>query len=210
MPLSAEVKADVSKNIEKYEGRIPHLYLDTVGKVTVGIGHMVPNKVAINSVTMYKKGAKSLLVATTAEKHAEYDAIKKLPYGMSYGAASYERHTTLVMTDVDINAQRDKHIQSFYSELKGYYTAANGFAEAFDAMPVEVQKALFDMVFNLGITKLKNQYVKFNGFLKSAKWSDAAKQSNRVGISPLRNKYVFDLLQSASSKANQHQIRSYR
>lgn len=38
MPLSSIVKMDVNKNIEKYEGRIPHLYLDTVGNVTVGIG----------------------------------------------------------------------------------------------------------------------------------------------------------------------------
>lgn len=62
------------------------------------------------------------------------------------------------------------------------------------------QKALFDMVFNLGITKLKNQYVKFNEFIKSEKWDDVAKQSNRLGISPLRNRYVFDLFKAAHNK----------
>jgi GH24 family phage-related lysozyme (muramidase) len=25
------------------EGSIQHMYLDTVGKVTVGVGHMIPN-----------------------------------------------------------------------------------------------------------------------------------------------------------------------
>ncbi len=201
MPLSTVVKTEVSKNIEKYEGRIPHLYLDTVGKVTVGIGHMVPNKIAMSTVTMYKKGANNLLVlATLAERHAEYDVIKKQPFGRSYGAASFKKHTTLIMKDADINVQRDKHILSFYKELTGYYTTANRFVKAFDSMPVEVQKALFDMAFNLGITKLKNQYVKFNGFIKLEKWDEAAKQSNRVGISPVRNKYVFDLLKAANKK----------
>lgn len=202
MPLSTIVKTEVSKNIEKYEGRIPHLYLDTVGKLTVGIGHMVPNKVAMNTIAMYKKSADNnlLVLATAAEKHAEYDAIKKQPFGRSHGAASFKKHTTLIMKDVDINAQRDKHIQSFYKELTGYYTTANGFIRKFDAMPTEVQKALFDMVFNLGITKLKNQYVKFNGFIKSEKWNDVAKQSNRVGISPIRNRYVLDLLKAAHNK----------
>ncbi len=104
------------------------------------------------------------------------------------------------MKDADINVQRDKHILSFYKELTGYYTTANRFVKAFDSMPVEVQKALFDMAFNLGITKLKNQYVKFNGFIKLEKWDEAAKQSNRVGISPVRNKYVFDLLKAANKK----------
>lgn len=155
----------------------------------------------MSTVTMYKRGANNLLVlATAAEKHAEYDAVKKLPFGRSYGAASFKKHTTLIMKDLDINTQRDKHIQSFYKELTGYYTTANGFTKAFDAMPAEVQKALFDMVFNLGITKLKNQYIKFNGFIKSEKWGDAAKQSNRVGISPTRNKYVFDLFKAAQNK----------
>lgn len=198
MPLSTAVKTEVSKNIEKYEGRISHLYLDTAGKVTVGIGHMVPNKIGMSSVTMYKVGTNKVLVPASAiEKHAEYDAIKKLPFGRSHGAASFKKHTTLIMKDGDINLQRDKHIQSFYKELTAYYTTANGYAKAFDSMPVEVQKALFDMVFNLGITKLKSQYIKFNGFIKSEKWDEAAKQSNRVGISPLRNKYVFDLLKAA-------------
>jgi len=196
MPLNATVKTEVAKNIEKYEGRIPHLYLDTVGKVTVGIGHMVPNKVA--TVQMVKKGANNLLVvATLQEKQAEYDAVKKQSFGRSHGAASFKKHTTLTMKDVDINAQRDKHVQSFYKELTGYYATSNGFTKAFDAMPVEVQKALFDMVFNLGITKLKNQYTKFNGFIKTEAWGDAAKQSNRMGISPVRNKYVLDLFNAA-------------
>ena len=201
MPLSTSVKTEVSKNVEKYEGRISHIYLDTVGKVTVGIGHMIPNNVAMSSVIMYKKGVNNLLVlATSAEKHAEYDAIKKQRFGRSYGASTFNKHATLIMKDADINAQRDKHIQSFYKELTGYYTTTNGFTTAFDAMPSEVQKALFDMVFNLGITKLKNQYVKFNGFIKSEKWDDAAKQSNRIGISPTRNKYVFDLFRTAHNK----------
>ncbi|MFA7553498.1 MAG: hypothetical protein WCY88_04540 [Spongiibacteraceae bacterium] len=201
MPLSAIVKTEVSENIEKYEGRIPHLYLDTVGKVTVGIGHMLPNKAAISAVTMYKKGANNLLVlATTTEKYAEYDSIKKRPFGRSYGAASFNKYTTLIMEDADIDAQRDEHILSFYKELTDYYTTANGFTTAFDTMPIDIQKALFDMVFNLGITKLKKQYVKLNGFIKSEKWDDAAKQSNRVGISPTRNKYVFDLFKAAHNK----------
>jgi len=31
--------------------------------------------------------------------------------------------------------------------------------------------------------------------------ADAAKQSNRIGISPVRNVYVFDLLKATNNKA---------
>lgn len=105
MPLNARVKAEVIKNTEKYEGRIPHLYLDTRGLVTVGIGHLIPNKAAISSVVMYRKGAKNTLVlASLVEKQAEYDSIKKQPYGQSRTANSYKAHTTLLMKDNDIVA----------------------------------------------------------------------------------------------------------
>ncbi len=198
MPLNTKVKNEVSKNIEKYEGRVSHLYLDTVGKVTVGVGHMVPNKAAMANVVMYKKGANnSLTLATLAEKYAEYEAIKKLSFGQRFGASSYKKHTTLVMKDTDINTQRNKHVQSFYKELTGYYTTANGFAKDFDAMPVDGQKGLFDMVFNLGITKLKGQYTKMNFLIKQRKWAEAAKESNRKGIGPTRNKLVKSLFNAA-------------
>lgn len=84
----------------------------------------------------------------------------------------------------------------------GNYTNLNGYATSFDAMPVEVQKALFDRVFNLGLTKLKSRYTKFNTAKKSENWGDAAKQSNRIGIAPARNKYVYDLFIKAQKKQN--------
>jgi GH24 family phage-related lysozyme (muramidase) len=167
MPLTLIVKSEVSKNIERYEGRIPHLYLDPVGKITVGVGHMVPNKSSMATVKMYKKGSgRSLALASLPEKQAEYDAIKRLPFGRRFGAS-------------------------------GFYNTANGFPQSFDAMPHQVQMALFDMVFNLGLTKLRNQFIKFNSSLKANRWGDAAKHSNRMGIAPMRNKYVSDLLNSA-------------
>ena len=199
MPLNAKVKAQVVKNTEKFEGRVPHLYLDTVGKVTVGIGHLIPNKSTLVKVPMYKKGkSNSLVLATLIEKNAEYDAIIKQPRGKL--ASYYKPYSNLVMKDHDIVTQKEKHISSFYSELARYYNAKNGFATHFDAMPSEVQQALLDMVFNLGITRLKNQYVNMNTHIKNEKWGDAALQSNRLGIQAARNIHVKRLFLAAQAK----------
>ena len=182
MPLNAKVKAEVIKNTEKYEGRVPHLYLDTRGLVTVGIGHLIPNKASMAFVDMYKKGANNTLVlASLEEKQAEYDTIKKQPHGFSRNANSYKAHATLAMKNHDIVAQKEKHILTFYGELAKHYTTTNGFAKNFDAMPHSVQKALFDMVFNLGITKLRTQYVNMNNAIKKENWVAAAAESKRLG-----------------------------
>src|SRR5690554_2588275 len=201
MPLNATVKTEVIKNTEKHEGRVPHLYLDTRGFVTVGIGHLIPNKSAMASVPLYKKGANNVLVlASLAEKHAEDDTIKKQPYG-KYLASYYKPYTTLVMKDHDIVIQKEKHIASFYRELVGYYNTKNGFSTHFDAMPFEVQQALLDMSFNLGITRLKNQYINMNAHIKKEKWGDAALQSNRIGIQAQRNLYIKNLFLKAQASA---------
>ena len=201
MPLNANVKTEVIKNTEKFEGRVTHLYLDTKGLVTVGIGHLISNKAAMASVVMYKKNSNNTLVlASLAEKQAEYDSIKKQPYGFSRNANFYKLHTTLIMKDHDIVAQKEKHILKFYSELIKYYTTSNGFAKNFDLMPYSVQKALFDMVFNLGITKLRTQYVKMNNAIKKEDWVVAAAESKRVGISSSRNNYVSNLFLSAQKQ----------
>ncbi len=106
------------------------------------------------SVVMYKNNSNNTLVlASLAEKQAEYDSIKKQPYGFSRNANFYKLHTTLIMKDHDIVAQKEKHILKFYSELTKYYTTSNGFAKSFDLMPYSVQKALLDMVFNLGCVR---------------------------------------------------------
>ena len=160
---------------------------------------MLPNKSAVTTVPLYKRGTHGgLFSANASEKEAEYDVIKQLLFGDNYAARYYRRYATLIMRDDDINAQRDAHIASFYKELSGYYTTGNGVMDAFDDMPEEVQLALFDMIFNLGLTKLRIQYVLFNGHLRKRNWREAAVQSSRVRIGSDRNNYVHDLLMTAA------------
>lgn len=80
MALSTETRATLKKNLSKYEGKIDHLYLDTKGKVTVGIGHLITNKNAMSGVTLYKVKNKLLTQpATLQEKMTEFTNIAKLP-----------------------------------------------------------------------------------------------------------------------------------
>lgn len=197
MPLAENVKQEVVKKIEQYEGRSNHLYLDTKGKVTVGVGHLISSRNAIATVRLYKtKNNLPSQIATMVEKQEEYDNITKLPYGMRYGARSFKSHTTLVMKEIDINSQRDNHINSFYSELCSVYKKSNGYTADFDNLHKNIQLALFDMIFNLGATKLVNIFKKFNSALKDGDWQKAATESNRPDVNSARNQYVKQLLNS--------------
>ena len=198
MPLKQAVKQEVITKLEEYEGRYDHLYLDTKGKVTVGVGHLVASEINIAFVTMYKLVNKLPSgFATLEEKKVEYRTISKQK--KSYKAAWYKQYTTLVMRDVDINSQRDKHIDSFYAELTSIYKKTNGYPDDFDNFPEKVQIALFDMIFNLGKTKLSNTFPTFNAAIKTSNWGKAALESNRPDVNASRNNYVKDLFNAAES-----------
>lgn len=68
----------------------------------------------------------------------------------------------------------------------------------FSKLPKEVRLALFDMIFNLGQTKLK-KYRKFNASITKKDWLTAAKESRRR-IDKNRDKYVNKLFINAHSK----------
>ncbi len=187
LPLSETFKAELRNKLEQYEGRVEHMYLDTKGFVTVGIGHMLPSAEIAKDITFVNKltGA----VATKKEIEDEFALIKSKAYGAAYPARRFKSSTQLKITDSTINQLTNKHIASFESELKIIYGA-----NEFSAYPENVKMALFDMIFNLGMSKLKSGYPKFNKYIKAKDYKNAAMESHRNGISAQRNQYVKDLL----------------
>lgn len=135
--------------------------------------------------------------ATAQQIEDEFNLIKaqwvrvqgaqKLP-----NAAYYKKFTKLELLNTDIDVIRDSHIVNFEKELKGlygYYT--------FSAYPDDVKLALFDMIFNLGLTKLSGKFVNFNTHIKAGDFKKAALESNRHQLSTDRHFYVRNLLSNA-------------
>jgi GH24 family phage-related lysozyme (muramidase) len=186
---------ELKKKIELYEGNIEHMYLDSNGFVTVGVGHMIPNASHAAALTFYV--TKTAVPATEEQKKAEYEAILKESKGKV--ASWYKSKTSLFMKPADIDALTRKHIESFEKELKNLYSAP-AYPPGFEKFPEEVRLALFDMIFNLGATKLRNSYLSFNLAIAKSDWEKAASQCFRKGIQVTRNNYVKDLFQKAAAK----------
>lgn len=197
MPLSARVKQQVVRRLETYEGRVDHLYLDSVGKVTVGVGHLLPDRDAVAFIDLYtaQNGATGAL-ATLSEKRDEYDRVAAQPIG--YRASWYRSAARLVMLDADISTLRDNHVRSFYRELQSIYMTSKGCAEDFDRFPETAQMALFDLIFNLGATRLVTIFRNLDQAIRGSDWRAAAAESHRPQVSAARNLYVRQLFLSAA------------
>jgi GH24 family phage-related lysozyme (muramidase) len=95
----------------------------------------------------------------------------------------------LELRNTDIDVIRDFHIVNFEREFKGFYGHS-----IFSTYSDDVKLALFDMIFNLGLTKLSSTFVYFNVHIKAGDFKKWALESNRHQLSTDRNFYVRNLL----------------
>lgn len=173
--------------LEKFEGKVNHLYLDSKGLVTVGVGHLIRSVAGAQKLAF--KTTKGL-PASAAEIKADYDAVKKQPANRV--TSFYKKHTKLTLPNTEIDKLTTKHVDSFENELKLIYGG-------FGTFPSEVKLALFDLIFNLGMTNLKNKWPIFNAAIKAKEWQKAADNAKRAHpISDERNRYVKELLEKAA------------
>lgn len=191
VPMSASEKAILRSKLEQYEDNIEHMYLDTKGFVTVGVGHLIANAEEAKKLKFVHRSSK--VAATAAEIEAEFESIKKLS-SKNKIASFFKKHTSLILKENDIDEMTNKHISTFESELKRIYGATE-----FSNFPSKVKLALFDMIFNLGMTPLKNGFPNFNRHIKANDWKLAATECNRPDVSIERNNYVRGLLNDAAN-----------
>lgn len=166
------------------------MYLDTRGFVTTGIGHLIVN--AQRATELDFVHVSSGKRATKAEISKEFARIKQLPYGHKYAAGFYRQHARLILSEHAMHTMTQQHIESFERELWAIYGK-----ETFEALPDNAKLALFDMIFNLGMPKLKNTFIKFNQHILTGNYRLAARECRRKGISDSRNQYVKSLLENA-------------
>ncbi len=71
--VSATEKATLRIKMEKYEGKINYMYLDSKGYVTVGVGHLLKDLASAQKLNFKKINN---MPATKDEIKADYEAVK--------------------------------------------------------------------------------------------------------------------------------------
>lgn len=177
---------DFKNEIKISEGSISHMYLDTVGKVTVGVGNMLPDVASAQKLGFVDR--KTLKAATKDEIKTEFEKISKLTKG--HRAGSYKKDTKLDLPSSAIETLLDSRIEKFKKELKLMFPS-------FDQYPMTVQFALLDMAFNLGTNGLVTKFPSFKKAIEAKDWKKAASESNRPQVSSSRNATVKKWLETA-------------
>src|SRR5205807_514531 len=130
--------------VAPFEGNIPHMYVDTKGYVTVGIGNMLPNVTAARLLAFVNRTTKN--AASADDISADYKAVSTQPKAKA--ARWYRQFTRLDLPDVAVNALFRARIDDFRKQLIKSYPR-------YESYPDAAQLAMLDMAFNLGTTALK-------------------------------------------------------
>ncbi|MGH8085991.1 MAG: hypothetical protein ACREPV_12060 [Lysobacter sp.] len=186
--LTAAERSILRRKLERYESRIPHMYCDSKGHVTVGVGHLLAS---VSDAKLCAFVDHSGRRATADQIAEDYDSVKKAPEGNN-AAGFYRAYTKLVLPNHEIDRLTERHIASFHRELRVIYGE-------FDRFPSPVRLALFDLIFNVGATDLRTKWPSMNKAIRVQDWEEAGRESNRPEVGLDRNTYVRELFNAAAA-----------
>ena len=173
------------------EGNVEHMYLDTKGNVTVGKGKLLSSGADAAALPFMLRGNETL--ATEDEIRAEYEVIAAMQSDQGKVASYFEDFTTLTLSQLDIDKLVVEH-------MRGDLEALLRMFPEFGNYPLPAQIALWDMIYNLGPSRLRNLFPKMRQAILDADWEEAANESHRDGPSVERNQFVFDLFMDAAQE----------
>lgn len=160
---------------EKFEGCVNHFYVDTVGKVTVGVGFLVPDVAAALSMPFQDDNGP----ASESTISSEFYRVSLMPKG--YRPDFYKSHLTL--PDDFIQLCLTNIVKSRDNDLRNAL-------EGYDGLPDSWKMGLLDMSFNLGPSGLLTKFPHFIQDVKDRNWQGAQAQCRRPQLSMPRNDWT--------------------
>lgn len=171
--------ADYLPHAQSAEGKIPHMYLDTVGVVTVGIGHALATPTSAIALPFILRTTGQ--PASPAEITADYASVKARPAGLV--ASHYKAFSRIFLSEAAI---ADLFVRDMDDFLPGLTAAIPDLAN----FPRTAQLALIDMAFNLGVHGLVSKFPRMIRCVSDRNWSEAARECRRPQLGEERNRLV--------------------
>ncbi|MBJ2065220.1 hypothetical protein [Serratia odorifera] len=187
---SDELK-EIFNNTARWEGVSHNMYADSEGNVTVGIGTLLSTaddaiKLGFHNRRVTRGHGDEIVGyvrSSEGEIRSNFQRVKDVDNdkSLSHRQKVVEwSGSGMVLTDNEIGSLATKHINRDRAALQGLYAG-------FDSFPRSAKVALHDMAYNMGISKLRNGFPRFNDAVNRRDWAAAAAESHRVGISDDRN-----------------------
>ncbi len=179
--------------ILKQEDEVYHLYKDTEGNVTVGIGHLLKNADDAKKLPfyVYDENDNPLRVATDAEIEKAFEQVRTIPHGQEDAAKEFEPQAkgmqNIRLLPEDTKAVFKRDLRSKAEELRKNWPN-------FDKLPKELQIGMLDVHFNTG--KMTPETWKgLNTAINNRDKEGIIREIHRVTKHENRNKDVQDMLQ---------------
>jgi GH24 family phage-related lysozyme (muramidase) len=184
------------------EGFVSHMYKDTEGKVTIGIGtNLTDNGGAEGAIRMLLGKTlvkKTKELATPRQIEQDYNRVLALNLRTSddkpAAARAYARHTKIILSRAGARElAEDFARQEIATVVRG------GLYPDFETTPAKAQMGLMDIVYNVGYARFTNQFDNFQIAYNRRDWRTAGIETFRSEISSERNGVVLKLFLGAVS-----------
>lgn len=164
------------------EGCVEHLYLDTRGNATIGVGHLVhdPDRLPL----LREDGSP----ANVNEIRQEWGIVMRQPPALL--ASMYRKFTKLHLAPEAITALLDADIAAVKAGVGNHFAGFEDYADG----PMD---ALLDMAFNLGAGGLL-RYTRLRAAAEAKDWRTCAAECHRRGIPESRNERTRQMFLSAA------------
>src|SRR4051812_14426547 len=139
-------ESEYLKKLKVFEGFADHMYLDSKGYVTIGVGIMLASADAAKSSGITFTNRETGKAATAEEIAADFDSVKTAAKGMS-PPSKYEKFTKLYASGGLDNVLKQS--------LNTAKNDAKSFFPNFNSLPESARWGLVDMAYNLGGAGLK-------------------------------------------------------
>ena len=185
----------------KFEGRVPFMYLDVLGLVTVGVGNLVDPVLAAQALPFRFKNRPGIAApgstATADQIAAEWQALKNDPSLKTRGYKACEPITQLELSDDAIDSLIIDRLTKNESFLK-----RQRWFQDFDTWPADAQLGLLSMAWAMGPAgpgtfpsfRVACQRLDFNTAAAQCKMNEAG----NPGVVP-RNQANFTLFSNAAT-----------
>lgn len=180
---------DSCAKIESFEGRVPWLYRDTRGNITVGVGKMLATLDAALALPFQISAPGEF--ASAEEIANDWNRVMAMPFGQEYAASYYRSGVSCFLAEAEIDALLLEVVQGLDQEL------GRGFA-GWAAYPDEAHLALLDMGYNLGIGGLFAGYPRMCMAVRAKAWEGAAAECARQGIPQARNDWTRQMFEQCA------------
>ena len=169
-----------------FEGEILHMYQDSKGLVTAGVGNYLASVEEAQKLPFIFRSTKK--PASKEEIRTDYDNVKNAPKNLR--AEKYKQYTSL---ELESTVSRDLlkiRVRTFVRELRHNFSN-------FEDLPRPTQLGLLDLAFNCGTKRLVTHFPNLKKAIEENNWAKAAVESHRTNIGNKRNETIKNWFHAA-------------